>query len=429
MNFEELLETRDVRSTTKVRLPYGFFYKRLIGGKYSNFVEFHDEIADNLAFNHCVNTECEAVAKVNHKAQLHFTPNEGDDGVYAIAVEVGNFITMEQLLNETPSIVAKKEWMNETLSDLLELTAILNGQNIYHICFAPSNVLVRKNRNTVHLLCHGSFYRKIDEDILYDGLEDFVAPEVFNGGTVDARTDVYSLGKLIAFLYQSSGLPIELKNVVKKATAEDPEKRYASVEALRSAIHTSKGIYRTVIAGLSAMAVALICIGLFFYLLPSPETVEFVQPVEEPIPDEMVDESLDVLLGLGADADSAAIANAMASQKQAKDSLGVDEEKLREYNAKAEAIFRKQFTKAAEAIISKVYNPSSMNGEASVFAAKSKAMTEELAKKQAELTQISTLKSEHTQRIAAEVVEQITQKKREAMEKDYMGIKNRKEEK
>ena len=51
MNFEELLETRDVRKTTKVRLPYGYFYKRLIDGKYSNFVEFHDEVADHVAFS------------------------------------------------------------------------------------------------------------------------------------------------------------------------------------------------------------------------------------------------------------------------------------------------------------------------------------------------------------------------------------------
>ena len=51
MNYEELLETRDVRKTTKVRLPYGYFYKRLIDGKYSNFVEFHDEIADDITFS------------------------------------------------------------------------------------------------------------------------------------------------------------------------------------------------------------------------------------------------------------------------------------------------------------------------------------------------------------------------------------------
>ena len=66
MNFEELLNTRDIRKTTKVRLPYGYFYKRLIDGKYSNFVEFHDDVADNIAFSSCVKRECEAVEKIAH---------------------------------------------------------------------------------------------------------------------------------------------------------------------------------------------------------------------------------------------------------------------------------------------------------------------------------------------------------------------------
>ena len=92
MNFEELLETRDVRKTTKVRLPYGYFYKRLIEGRYSNFVAFHDEVADHVAFSNCVRTEAAAMEKVTNKHQLHFKPNEGDGGVYAIAVEVGNFV-------------------------------------------------------------------------------------------------------------------------------------------------------------------------------------------------------------------------------------------------------------------------------------------------------------------------------------------------
>ena len=57
MNFEELLETRDARQTMKVRLPYGYFYKRLIDGKYSNFVEFHDDLADYVTFANSVRTE------------------------------------------------------------------------------------------------------------------------------------------------------------------------------------------------------------------------------------------------------------------------------------------------------------------------------------------------------------------------------------
>ena len=167
MNFEELLNTRDIRKTTKVRLPYGYFYKRLIDGKYSNFLEFHDDVADNIAFSSCVKRECEAVEKIAHVGQLRFTPNVGEGGIYAIAVEVGHFITMEQLLNEEPSVVARKDFISGTLRDLFDLTALLHEQEIYHVCYAPSNILVRKKDQQVCLLCHGSFYQRLDQDVLY----------------------------------------------------------------------------------------------------------------------------------------------------------------------------------------------------------------------------------------------------------------------
>ena len=226
MNFEELLETRDVRKTTKVRLPYGYFYKRLIDGKYSNFVEFHDEVADHVAFSNCVRTEAADMEKIGNKHQLHFVPNEGDGGVYAIAVEVGNFITFDQLLNENPAVIARESFAADTLRDLVEITELLNDKGIYHVCFAPCNVLARKNDSTVRLLCHGSFYAKLDQETLYDGLEDYVAPEVLAGGEITARADVYSLAKFVGWLYHSAGLPLEWRHVIARATAEDPERRY-----------------------------------------------------------------------------------------------------------------------------------------------------------------------------------------------------------
>ena len=117
MNFEELLETRDARQTMKVRLPYGYFYKRLIDGKYSNFVEFHDDLADYVTFANSVRTEAAEMEKITDRHQLHFSPNEGEDGVYAIAVEVGNYMTFDQFINENPAIVAKKNFINETISE------------------------------------------------------------------------------------------------------------------------------------------------------------------------------------------------------------------------------------------------------------------------------------------------------------------------
>ena len=426
MNFEEMLEQRDIKKTSKIRMPYGYFYKRLIDGKYSNFVQFHDELTDDMFFGHCVKAECEAVASIDHKAQLHFSANGEDDGVFAIAVEVGNYQTLEQLLNENPAIVARDDFMSATLKSLFDITNTLNERGIYHVCFAPSNILMRKNDNSVRLLCHGSFYKKVDVDLLYEGVEDYIAPEVFDRGEIDSRTDVYSLGKLVSYLYHSAGMPFELKPIVAKATDADPDKRYSSVADFDAAINKARTLKRTGLLAISALAIALLIVWLFFYTLPSPEVIEYVKPIDEPVPEEMLEDDMDALLGIGADADSATIAQIVTLQKNKRDSLGMSEGKMREYNAKAEEIFRKQFTKAAEAIISKVYNNDQMNGSEKDFTLKAQKMTEELVFKKDEIKKSTAISSDRAEAIADKIIEQLTEKKKSEMEKDYYGIKNKK---
>ena len=425
MNYEELLETRDARKTTKMRLPLGYFYKRLIDGKYSNFVEFHDELADHISFAKSVRAEAEAIGTINHKSQLHFTPNSDEEnGVYAIAVEVGQYVTLEQLLNENPAMVAQKDFISRTIQDLVEITELLNDKQIFHVCFAPSNILVRKKDSSIRLLCHGSFYAQLDQELLYEGLEDFVAPEVMKGGLIDARSEVWSLARFVAWLYQSSGLPFEMKQVIAKATADNPDERYWSVHDFYQALQSRKTMRNTAVMAVAAICIALTVVGLFFYLLPSPDVIEYVKPVKEPIPEDMIDE-YGVLFDIGADADSATIAAAVARQEYLRDSLGVTEQKMRVYDAKAEQIFRKQFTKAADQILSRVYNNEKMNLTEKEFMARSKAMTEELAKKEAELASSSNLGNERSQRIASEIIDQLTTKKMKELDKDYIGLRTK----
>ncbi|MBQ9215419.1 MAG: hypothetical protein IJ159_01535 [Prevotella sp.] len=410
MNFEELLDTRDARKTTKVRLPYGFFYRRLIDGRYSNFVEFHDELTADVFFDSCIKKECEDVAKTTNRNQLHFTANEGEDGVFAIAVEVGNFISIEQLVNDNPSIVAKKDFINNTIRSLIELTEELNAKGVYHVCFSPNNVLIRKNDNAVKLLCHGSYYARLDQEQLYDGVEKFVAPEVISQSKIDERSDVYSLAKFIEWLYQSSGLPMELKSVLAKAVAENPGDRFANVVEFHEAIKSRRNLRRIGILAVSAVSIAMLFVWLFFYLLPSPDNIEFVQPVKEIVPEDMIDDD-EVLLGIGADADSTLIAQYIKEQREIKDSVTVDEKKMRQYQSKAEAIFRKQFTRRADVILSNIYNNEKMNLSEKEFSVRSRAMTEQLAKLKDELSRQSGLTSEHAERIASEIVDQLTKKK------------------
>lgn len=426
MNFEEMLEQREVKKTSKIRMPYGYFYKRLTGGKYSNFVQFHDELTEDIFFGHCVKAECEAVASIDHKTQLHFSTNDEDDGVFAIAVEVGNYQTLELLLNDNPAIVARNDFMDSTLKSLFDFTSLLNERGIYHVCYAPSNILMRKNDNSVRLLCHGSFYKKVDVDLLYEGVEDYIAPEVFDRGEIDSRTDVYSLGKLISYLYHSAGMPFELKPIVAKATDANPDKRFVSVEDFEAAINKARTLKRTGILAAAALAIALTIVGLFFYMLPSPENMEYVKPVDEPVPDEMIEEDMDALLGIGADADSATIAQVVQQQQHLKDSIGVSEGKMREYKAKAEEIFRKQFTKAAESIISKVYNKDQMNSSEKDFTINAQKMTNELVFKKDELMKSTAISADRAEAIADKIIEQLTEKKKAEMDKDYYGIKKQK---
>lgn len=412
MNFEQLLDTRDARKTNKVRLPYGYLYKRQIDGKYSNFVEFHDELADNISFSRCVYDECEALSGVADPHQLRFTPNAGGEGVYAIAIESGNYLTFEQLLNEQPAMVAQGDFISRTIEALVRLTSTLNGMGIQHLCFAPSNVLVRKSDGSVRLLCHGSFYQRLYLNAeLYDGVEQFVAPEVLRNEMATDSSDVYSLARFIEYLYASSGVPFEFKAVLKKATVEVPDKRYATVDAMYSAMKAHRNVFRSGLMAVAACLVALLVVGLFFELTPNREPVEFVKPVEEPIDDDLLDQGFDPLTELGVAADSATIAAAV--RDFTNDSNRIDEKKLREFEAKSEQIFRKQYTREAERILSKLYNASQMNSSNEKnFQAASEEVMQELVSKQKELANRASLNDEKSQRIASQIIEQITDRKK-----------------
>jgi serine/threonine protein kinase len=417
VNYEELLETRDVRKTNKVRLPYGYFYKRQIDGKYSNFVEFHDELADNIVFSECMRRQCDALSSIKSKYQLHFTPNQEDGGIYALAVEPGNYITFEQLLNDSPSVVARKDFIENTIRNLVEITRELHEHDIQYLCFSPSNILVRKSDNSVRLLCHGSFFLPLKmQESVYDGLEDYIAPEVMGEGKADSRSDVYSLGRFIAYLFESSGVPFEQKHVLAKAIADAPENRYNTVDDLLSAMKIRRNLRRSVTLGIIAMIAALVVTGIFFEMVPNTEPVEFVKPVEEPIDESLLDEGFDPLTELGPDADSVTIANAIKDYMM-NDSDKIDEKKIREFEAKAEQIFRKQYTSAADRILSKIYNNDRMNNSEKNFRATSEQVMKELVQKQEELSKNTSISSEKAQRIASEIIDQLTEKKKAALEK------------
>ena len=64
-----------------------------------------------------------------------------------------------------------------------------------------------------------------------------------------------------------------------------------------------------------------------------------------------------------------------------------------------------------------------MNGSEKDFAVKAQKMTDELVSKKDELMKSTAISTERAEAIAGKVIEQLTEKKKAEMDKDYYGIK------
>ena len=95
---------------------------------------------------------------------------------------------------------------------------------------------------------------------------------------------------------------------------------------------------------------------------------------------------------------------------EATDSAFIEED-VKAYQQKAEAIFRKRFTAAANAALSKVYDDKRMSSSEKVFMAGSSALMEDLMNKQTEMGEAAGLTPEQSGRIAQEIISSISAQK------------------
>jgi serine/threonine protein kinase len=402
MNFEEMLAAKNEGKLNKTSLPIGEYYRVQIDGKFRSVINIRPDLDSSIAFSGALKTECERNKTLANKHQLHYTPVVNEKGeIEQLEVEQGVFLSMEQLLNENPAVVAEKGFIDNTLQALVDITTYLHGQGIQHVCYSPKTVMVRKGDRAIMLATHGSFYLSMnDQRGFYGDDAVFVAPEVLEHGSVDERCDVYSIGKFMEAIFEHAGMSVEYRKALKKATSEKPEDRYENPQALLKAVQARRKFMRSALMFLAAVIAALVILEVYLELVPEPTQVEFVKPAPRQATDDLLDD--------GFQPEDLGVVSADSLTEE-------DEEAHRVYQAKAEEIFRKNYEKEADRILSKIYNKDYMNSTEKAFAAESQSTIEELMKVQQKMGQEASLTPERAQLIASEIIDRVTNQKKKQL--------------
>jgi len=402
MNYEELLAAKNGSKNRTARLPIGGYYREQVDGKWRGLIDIRPELQSNIAFTKALKNECEKVKTLANNRQIHFTPVTEQGDIKQLELELGNFQTFDQVLLDNPAVVAEKGFIENIMTSLVELTTYLHQQGIKHVCYSPRTVFMRKGDNGILLLTHGEFYLGIsDLTAFYGDDARFVAPEVLEHGTIDERCDVYSIGKFIQAIFDQSDLPFEYRSAVKKAVSQSPEDRFNTPEEMLKAIQKRRSTIRSGLSLAAAFVVALLCVGIYFDIMPESSPVEFVKPAPRQAIDDLIDEGFNPEeLGVAVDGDSLVVD---------------DESRQRDYQAKAEQIFRKKYEKEADRILSKIYNKNYMNSTEKKFLSESESTINELMQVQSDLGEEAGLSAERSQLIATEIIERITNQKKKAV--------------
>lgn len=161
--------------------------------------------------------------------------------------------TLDAYLAERPTSRDRKRLFGE----LLSAVDYLHQRGIIHNDLKPENILITRANNTLKVIDFGL----ADSDAEYalrtlGCTPHYASPELRERRqTVDARSDIYSLGCLLGELF-----PHRYRAVVRRAMAECPEQRYADVASLRRAWMRVQHLPRRLLIGF-VIVLSLVWLG------------------------------------------------------------------------------------------------------------------------------------------------------------------------
>jgi serine/threonine protein kinase len=164
-----------------------------------------------------------------------------------IPMDDGQIVLEEYIPGMTVAQIMKtnryqKQGARHIMAALCHAMSVLHARGLVHRDIKPENVMISDNGRVVLIDFNAS--RQVGEgshDTVIMGTVGYVSPEQLGLSQTDSRTDIYAAGVLynvmLTGLHPSMTIaPGRAGRIVRKCTAVNPDERYQTADALRSAL-------------------------------------------------------------------------------------------------------------------------------------------------------------------------------------------------
>ncbi|MBR5039321.1 MAG: serine/threonine protein kinase [Prevotella sp.] len=203
-------------------------YRVKLYGKLHFLKQLKPEYSNNIRYQEAFRKEFETGYRLEHPNLVRYI-SLTEDG---ILMEYVDGETLTQCLANHPEYFKDKNNSDKFLRQLLDVVGYLHSHQVLHLDLKPDNILLTRINNDVKLIDLGCCYTDSFQDTT-GRTNTFAAPEQLQGGAVDERTDIYSVGKILELLPNHH----IYNKVITRCTADNPEDRYQSVKDVTKALN------------------------------------------------------------------------------------------------------------------------------------------------------------------------------------------------
>ena len=223
-------------------------YRVKLYGKLHFMKRLKPELRTDPRYVSALQKEFETGYRLDHPHLVRYV-SKGDD---YLMTEYVDGLTLGAFIEENPAYFKSVQNANRFLTQLLEVVGYLHQHQIVHLDLKPSNILITRIGHDVKLADLGYCYTDTYTDTM-GRTDKYAAPEQIHGEQVDARTDIYAIGKLMESLPCH---PINNK-VIARCTAPSPSDRYQTIEELQNALKPSSH-FNLIVMGVLLISMVLL---------------------------------------------------------------------------------------------------------------------------------------------------------------------------